>query len=207
MKLYTNPFSPNGRKVLCLAGYLGIDLEVQDTRLLKGDHKTESFLAMNPNGKIPVLEDGDFVLWESNAMLLYLAGNHPERGLLPADHRERCLVERWLFWQIAHFSPPMGRLMGERIFKRFRGIDTVDTVVIDAATRDLDVFCAVLDRQLADRPFVCGDAPTVADFAIGAWADTAPLVSYDYSAVPNLASWVTRVVALPGWVPTPPMPF
>lgn len=56
-------------------------------------------------------------------------------------------------------------------------------------------------------PSVCGLAPIVADFAIGAWADIAPLVSYDYSAVPNLASWVVRVAALPGWVPTPAMPF
>jgi glutathione S-transferase len=121
MKLHYATGSPNSRKVTSLIGYLGLAVDTQHVDLRKGEQRTEAFLARNPNGKVPVLEDGDLVLWESHAILVYLACKHPERGLLPEDARGRAEVERWMSWLQSYFSPTVGKVMQERVFKKLEG--------------------------------------------------------------------------------------
>ena len=92
MKLYNANLSPNALRVRAVANELGIALEVIDVDLRSGGNRTKEFLALNPNGKVPVLVDGDFVLWESRAINAYLATMKPESGLYPADIRKRAVV-------------------------------------------------------------------------------------------------------------------
>lgn len=101
MKLYDFPFSPNSRKVRAVAYELGIALETQRVDLLTGGQRSPEFLARNPNGRVPVLEDGDLILWESTAIIRYLAAGS---ALLPAARRTAAEVDRWTAWQLAHLG-------------------------------------------------------------------------------------------------------
>src|SRR5689334_875510 len=98
MKLHVFPPSPRAAKVLALAHHLGVDFEMAIVDLLSGGSQTPEFKKLNPNGKMPVLEDGDFVLWESNAILQYLASKRPDSGMFPTDPRRQADVARWQFW-------------------------------------------------------------------------------------------------------------
>ncbi|HYP89515.1 MAG TPA: glutathione S-transferase family protein, partial [Polyangiaceae bacterium] len=95
MKLYINAFSPNVRRVRLTAAVLGLKLEEQNIDFTKGDQKTPEYLALNPNGAVPMLVDDDFVLTESRAIMQYLAVKHPKNELLPLDERARADVTRW----------------------------------------------------------------------------------------------------------------
>ncbi|WP_373030715.1 glutathione S-transferase family protein, partial [Sulfitobacter sp.] len=96
MKLYNANFSPNALRVRAVALELGIDLEIIEVDIRGGDNRSVEFLSMNPNAKVPVLADGDFVIWESRAINSYLASKKPERGLYPDDPKARATVDQWL---------------------------------------------------------------------------------------------------------------
>jgi glutathione S-transferase len=98
MKLYINPTSPNVRRVRLTAAVLGLQLEEKKLDFAKGEQKNPEYLALNPNGAVPTLVDGDFVLTESRAIMQYLASKKPEMGLLPRDEQVRADVTRWQFW-------------------------------------------------------------------------------------------------------------
>ena len=95
MKLYNANFSPNALRVRAVAHELGVDLEIVQVDIRAGDNRAAEFLARNPNAKVPVLEDGNFVLWESRAICAYLAGLRPEAGLYPEGRKARSLVDQW----------------------------------------------------------------------------------------------------------------
>ena len=204
MKLHYSAVSPNSRKVTSLLGYLGLTVDMQSVDLRKGEQRTDAFLARNPNGKVPVLEDGDLVLWESHAILVYLGGLHPERGLLPADARGRAEVERWMSWLQSYLSPTVGKVMQERVFKKLQG-GTPDEAVLAQGTETFENLARILDRHLTGREFLCG-ALTIADFAVGAWAEAAPLCALGWGDYPAVTAWLDRVTRLPGWVPQPSVP-
>ncbi|HWN67864.1 MAG TPA: glutathione S-transferase family protein [Haliangium sp.] len=201
MKLHHFTHSPNSRKVTSLIGHLGLTLDMQHVNLRKGEQRTDAFLALNPNGKVPVLEDGDLVLWESHAILVYLASKHPQRGLLPGDPRGRAEVERWMSWLQSFFSPNVGKMTQERVFKKLQG-GTPDEAVLAQGTAAFESHARILDRHLAGREFLCG-ALTIADFALGPWAEAAPMCALGYGDYPAVAAWLERLARLPGWVPQP----
>ncbi len=105
MKLHVFPPSPRALKVLALARHLNYDFEIVLVDLFKGEQRAPGYAALNPNMRMPVLEDGDYKLWESNAILQYLAAKKPESGLWPADIRGQADVARWCNWESAHWSP------------------------------------------------------------------------------------------------------
>ena len=198
MKLHSLTFSPNGRKAESLIGYLGIDAEIHQVDMRAGETRSEAFLAMNPNGKIPVLDDDGFVIWESNAILTYLATKHPEKGLLPTGLRERSMVDRWLSWGAVHFGTATYSIINEKVLKPIFGGETNEARVAESM-KELARFSAVLDKQLAGKEYVCG-ALSLADFGIGTWAEVAPGLGFSFADYPNVAAWVERVTSLPGWV-------
>ena len=161
MKLYTNLFSPNARKVHAVASELGIELETQTLDLRAGEQRTPEYLALNPNGKVPTLVDGDTVLWESNAIMCYLAGKG-DTELWPKSEKLYDIL-LWMFWESNHLTSALNRLFFQKFFNR----DNPDQGVIDRATKDFRKYAEVLDAQLANNAHVTGDTLTLADFAIG----------------------------------------
>ena len=166
MKLYDFAFSPNSRKVRAVAYELGIPLDHHPVDLLNGAQHTPAFLALNPNGRVPVLDDDDFVLWESTAIMRYLAA---KRGgaLVPTSAAELANLDRWLSWQLAHLGPAMTKVAFERIVKPVTGQGGPDEAAIAEGTAEFEELSAILDAALDGREYVCGPL-SLADFALAA---------------------------------------
>jgi len=191
MKLYDFPFSPNCRKVRAVAYEVGVALEYVPVDLLRGESRTPAFLARNPNGRVPVLEDGDFVLWESTAIIRYLAAG---TALVPTARRALADVDRWIAWQLAHLQPAMSKVGFERIVKQLTRQGPPDQALIDAGTAEFATLTAVLDHALARKEYVAG-ALSIADFALAAHYSLAPPCGLDVARFERVESWLARVLA------------
>ena len=183
MKLYTNLFSPNARKVHAVAHELGIDLETQTVDLRAGEQRTPEYLALNPNGKVPTLVDGDTVLWESNAIMCYLAGKG-DTELWPKSAK-RYDILRWMFWESNHLTNARDRLFGQKFFSG----GNPDEQIIERATKDFRKYAEVLDAHLANNTYVTGDTLTLADFAIGVDFGYAVPLDLPLDGLDNIARW------------------
>jgi glutathione S-transferase len=194
MKLYQFPLSPNCQKVVALAHELGLPIELATLDLFKGEARTPAMLAKNPNGKLPILEDGDFVLWESTAMLTYMAGKAGRADLAPTTPRERAEVERWTSWQGAHFSPAIRKVAFERIVKRLAGLGAPDEAVVKAGIEEFATVASVLEQSLGTKEYVCGRL-TIADFALAPSAALTASCGLDLDPYPRAKAWLARMVA------------
>jgi glutathione S-transferase len=193
MQIYDFASSPNSRKVRALVYELDLHPTFVSLNVFKGEHKkSQELLAKNPNSKLPVLEDGDFSLWESNAILNYLAAQRPERGLSPIEPKRRADVERWLFWQTAHLAPPVTRVGTERFVKKLTKRGEPDQAIVDAGAAEFATACKVLDVALAGREYVAGEL-SVADFALWGYYALARLSDLDVAPYPQLSAWLTRI--------------
>lgn len=200
MKLYIFAGSQNSRKPMAIARYLGLDVELESPA--PGTHRSPEYMARNPNGKLPVLEDDGFYLWESNAIATYLADKDPEGKLIPADPKVRAEMDQWMFWQTAHFGPAVGKVSYERLLKPMFG-QVGDEAAAEKGAAEAQGLAKILDARLADRDFLCG-ALSVADFAVGPVVETALDASIDLSAFKNLGMWLGRLRELRGWTEVHP---
>jgi glutathione S-transferase len=195
MRVYDFAFSPNCRKVRAVAYELGMNLEYVHINLIKGESRTPAFLAKNPNGRVPLLEDGDLLLWESTAIMRYLVAKHGgQPSLLPTGIRELAEVDRWLAWQLAHLSPAIGKVAFERIVKKLTGQGAPDPAAIEAGTREFGTLTAVLDASLTGKEYVAGRL-SVADFALAAHYSIAESCGLDMRQHPRANAWLERVLA------------
>ncbi len=205
MKLYTNPISPNSRKARAVARHIGLDVDEIGVDLKGGEQKSEAFLKKNPNGMVPVLEDGDLTLFESNAIALYL-GDRPSSSLSLASPAERAEVVKWLSWEGWHLAHPVLDLAFERIIKGMVGAGPPDEAVVEKSLEGWARFGAVLDRELSGRTFVLGDDVSIADFCLGACFTFARPSELPLSGVPHVERWLGAMDELPAWRDTaPPM--
>ena len=156
MKLYNSNLSPNALRVRAVAKELDLPVEIIDVDLRKGENKAPEFLKINPNGKVPVLVDGDFVLWESRAINAYLAAKKPERDLYPADPKKRAIVDQWSYWQAIHLGPAMQRIVFERLIKPRFGMGEADEKAVESGMKELAQWLPVLDADLAGKEWVTG---------------------------------------------------
>lgn len=196
MKLYQVPFSPNSQKVVALAHEVGVVLEMRTVNVFQGEARSEEMLAKNPNGKLPILEDGDFVLWESNAILGYLATQANRADLAPTKPRERAEVDRWLAWHNAHFGPAISKVALERVVKKLGGLGAPDEVMVRRGTEEFATFARVLDQCLAGKEYLCGSL-TIADFALAPHAAAVESCGLDFTPYPRALAWRDRMVARP----------
>jgi len=198
MKLYSNPISPNGKRVCILAAELGAPVETANLDFARGENRAPDYLALNPMGKIPTAVDGDLVLWESAAILCYVAQTS-ERGasVFPREPKAQADVLRWLFWCSCHVDPYFTSLVVERFIKARRGLP-IDEAVCASAEQWLARFIPVLEQQLAGRDYVTG-AFSVADIALGCTLEMAPIVKYDLSPFPNVGGWLERLRSRESW--------
>lgn len=214
MKLYYFPLSSNARRAVMTAKLLKAPVELVLLNLAEGAHKKPDYLALNPNGKVPTLVDpgaspsgdGDFVLWESWAIMKYLCEKTPGNTLYPTELRARTDVDRWMFWAAAHFTPAIATLNYENMLKKMFGWGEPNPAFIEKAEADLKTFAAVLDKHLEGRTWICGNGISLADVAIAC-----PLMSTVPAKLPvtgfsHLQAWFARVQALDAWKETNPPP-
>jgi glutathione S-transferase len=199
MKLYYNPLSPNVRRVRLTAAVLGLELEEKLLDFSKGEHKTPEYLALNPNGAVPTLVDGDFVLTESRSIMQYLASKKPESGLLPRDETARADVTRWQFWDASHFSPQLGTLAFEKMIKGMIGMGEPDSAKINDALVNFRRFAAVLNQRLSGKQYVVGNGLTLADLTLGSSLMYAKQTEVPLAEFPNVEAWLARITVLDGW--------
>src|SRR5438046_7738677 len=157
IELYVFPPSPRAFKVMAVANHLGLDYEIRFVDLRKGDQKAPQYAALNPNMRMPTLKEGDYVLWESNTILQYLAAKRPESGLLPADEKARLDVTRWQFWDLGHWDPTCAVFIFENVVKPVvLKSGEPDSAAIAKATESFHRVAKVLEGQLNGKKFVTG---------------------------------------------------
>ncbi|MEW6281631.1 MAG: glutathione S-transferase family protein [Candidatus Eremiobacterota bacterium] len=204
MKLYSFPPSPNHRKVAATAMHLGLNLDFEMTDLSKGDQQKPEFLAMNPNGMIPTLKDGDFCMWESNAIMVYLCSKVPGNTLYPADPTVQADILRWMFWQAAHWGRACGILLYENFVKRmFTGMDP-DGAKVAEGTEMFHRYAKVLNDHLAGREWLVGSKPTLADFSVGCFLMYKDAAGFPMADYPVISAWYSRLEQLDAWKKTAP---
>jgi glutathione S-transferase len=194
MKLHQFPLSPNCQKVVALANEVGVALQTVTVDLFKGQSRVPELLAKNPNGKLPILEDGDFVLWESNAMLGYIAAKADRTDLAPTTPRERADVDRWLSWHNAHFGPAIGKVAFERVVKKLGGLGAPDEAIVQQGIAEFARVAAALDQSLGSKEYLCGRL-TIADFALAPYAALTESCGLDLGPFANAKRWVARMTA------------
>lgn len=207
MKLYFHPLSGNSRRVLLVAAHLDLPLERIVVDLTTGKQREASYLGINPNGRVPVLDDGGFVLWESRAIMVYLAEKTPGQTLLPTDPQGRADVNRWLFWCSAHMAPANTVLVQENFVKQRTGRGPPDPAEVARGEALVAQTAPVLDSHLAGRTWVAQERLTLADLSLAASFALAGPARLPLEGYANLRAWLGRVQELEAWQRTaPPMP-
>ena len=168
MKLYLFPPSSRVLAIVALKNHLALDCDVQPIDLGRGDQLTAQYLALNPNKKMPTLEDNGFVLWESNAILFYMAAKHPDSGLWPPDLQGQADVLRWLAWESAHWdAESCGMVAYEKASKFVLGLGPPDPAFIARGEQNFARFASALNDSLRGKTWLIGERLTIADFSVG----------------------------------------
>ena len=207
MKLYGFTPSPNTWKVRALAAHLGLALDYEYLDLLKGASHTPAFLAVNPTGRTPALVDGDFKLWESNAIMQYLASQKPNT-LWPDNARTRADIMRWQSWQLQHWSKEACEpLTFQRLVKKILNLGPPEPAVVEKATECFHREARVLDTHLSKQRYVAGSELTLADLSVAASIAHSKEAAMPLEPYQNVRDWFGRVAALPAWRQTAPEPL
>jgi glutathione S-transferase len=199
MQLHTFVGSPNSRKVEAVVSHLGLDVRVVNHDFRGGELSTSTYRALNPNGMVPVLVDGDFTLWESNAIMQYLADVAGNDALFPRAARARADVVRWQFWEAAHFNKAFGILAFETVARPRLGLGAANAALVDAMRTELARFAPVLERHLADRTYLVGDGITIADYSMLPLESYREAVPFDWSPYRHVNAYFDRMRESEHW--------
>jgi glutathione S-transferase len=198
LKLYDAPISGNCQKVRLMLSILGVEYEKIPVSLPDGEQKTPEYLAINPVGKVPAIDDDGVQIWDSQAILVYLAGKYGNADWYPDDAEGRGHVQKWLALAANEMfnGPAIARAM--IIFKR-EGDQSVPKKAAEATL-------SILNGWLENHEWLACDRPTIADIAVYPYAALAWEGNVDMSAYPAMNAWIKRVEALPGYVGMKNMP-
>jgi len=200
MKLYL--FLPSSRAlgIVALKNHLALDCEVQAVDLGHGDQLTPEYVALNPNREMPTLEDDGFVVWESNAILFYMAAKLPGSGLWPSEVKCQADVLRWLAWESAHWdAESVGMVAYEKTSKAVLGRGPPDPAFIARGEQNFARFAAVLNDALRGKTWLMGEQLTIADFSIGALVPSAERMGLPVGKFSEILRWYQGLAALPAW--------
>jgi glutathione S-transferase len=195
IRLYTTLLSGHGHRVKLFLTLLDLPFEVVELDMKAGDNRKPEYLALNPFGQVPTIQDGDITLFDSNAILVYLAKRYGDASWLPDDPPGAAAVQRWLSLaagQVA-YGPCTARLV--TVF----GAPHDHEAAKQIAVKLFDV----LDRELANKPFAAGNHVTIADIAAHTYIAHAPEGGVSLDPYPNIRAWLRRVEALPRFVAMP----
>lgn len=172
---------------------VGVPYEAVPVNMRAKDHKKPEFLRMNPNGKVPVLKDGDFVLWESMAINFYLAEKY-KPALLGADLQEKAEVLKWSFWALVEYQTPIIEAFIQKVFvpEAHR-----DHAIIAKSLEKIAPLNQLLEQQLTGRDYLVGSSFSLADINVASVAKLCPMIGADLSQFPAIQSWVNRLMERP----------
>ena len=192
IKLHRFSLSGHSHRIELFLSLLGLPVELIDVDLAAGAHKAPAYLRMNPFGQVPVIEDGEVTLADSNAILVYLAGKYGNDSWLPRDPLGAARVQRWLSVAagMLAFGPAAAR-----VAVLFKAPFNPDEVKGRA-----DMLFAVMEKELQTSPFLVGGTPTIADIANYTYSAHAPEGGVSLSPYPRLRAWLARIEALPRFV-------
>lgn len=193
IKLYRYPLSGHSHRVELFLSLLGLPTELIDVDLAAGAQKAPAYLAMNPFGQVPVIQDGEVTLADSNAILVYLASKYADEHWLPREPARAAAVQRWLSVAagLVAFGPAAARLITV-----FQATFNADEVIGRA-----NGLFAVMEKELQKSAFLVGEVPTIADVANYSYIAHAPEGNISLTPYPHLRSWLARIEALPRFVP------
>ena len=194
VKIWGRKNSINVMKVLWACDEMGVAYDRVDLGGAFGGNREPEYLAMNPNARVPTIEDQELVLWESNAIVRYLAATYGNPGLLPADNQARWSAEQWMDWQQTTLHPPATKLFWELI--RTAPEDR-DLEGIEGARKSCGEAWTLLDETLAKRDFLAGAEFSMADIPLGAAAFRWFAFDVDRPATPNVRAWYERLCQRP----------
>ncbi len=196
--LHRFALSGHCHRVELLLSLLGLPVSLVDVDLAGGEQKREPFLRKNAFGQVPVIEDGEVVLADSNAILVYLATRYDQAGRwLPGDPEGRSQVQRWLSVAAGPLAHGPGAARIARVFRR--------TEVV-AAQETANKLFEVMEKEVATRDWLAGPEPTLADVALYAYTARAPEGGVSLEPYPAIRRWLARVEALPRFVAMPAVP-
>lgn len=205
--LYSTPLSANGRKALAVSLQLGLDPKVVVVNVYKGEGRASDYLTVNPQGKVPSLVDGSLMLWESNAILQYLAEAYGGYKLWSQDPKRRADLSRWLFWESSHWQPTLSNVMRPVVAQKLHLAPASPKARADWSDAAFQSLAELLDIQLSDRPFIGGVELTIADFSIAGMMTYARASDFPFDVYPNIGKWYARIEALPAWQQTATKPW
>ena len=188
--------SINVQKVLWCCSELGLAYERIDAGGSYGVSNTPEYSAMNPNGLVPTIRDDDFVLWESNVIVRYLAAKHGQATLYPGDFKERAEAERWMDWQVT----TLWAALRPMFFGYVRTPpEQRDAPALAAAQRSSEQALAILDRYLKGRTFVAGEHFTMGDIPVGISVYRWTALPVQRPDFPNVMRWYKALTERPGF--------
>ena len=203
LKIWGRLTSVNVQKVVWCADELGLKYERIEAGGKYGIVNTPEYLAMNPNALVPVIEDDGFFLWESNAIVRYLAARYGDGALWPTDIHIRADADRWMDWQAVSLNPSIGPAFVQLIRT---APEKRDAAVIDHARSEVEKKLGVLDAQLATREYIAGSAFTMGDIPVACSVDRWYKLPLARESHPHVERWyamlrsrksAAQVVALP----------
>ncbi len=193
LKLYSHDISGNAYKVRLMLSLLGLPHEVVAVDLMKGEHKQAEFLSLNPAGQIPVLVDGDTVLADAQAILVYLARQYGGDQWLPIEAEALARVVRWL-------SITAGEIRQGPESARLHHLLKMKSINIERANQKAAHIMALVEQHLTDHEWLALERPTIADVAAFPYLALSPDGQIALQDYPHIMSWIDRVKRLPGFV-------
>ena len=205
LKIWGRANSINVQKAMWAVGELGVPHERIDAGGAFGGLNTDEFRAMNPNARIPVIDDDGAIVWESHTIVRYLAAKYGAGSLWPADPGTRSLSDRWMDWTLADLQPAF---VGGVFWNFYRTPEAQRNwpLIRQGIARSAILF-KLLDRHLADKPFIAGDVLTVGDIAAGAQLYRYFELEIDRPAIPNVEAWYARLSERPAYREHVMVPF
>ena len=194
LKIWGRMSSINVKKVVWTAQELGLDFERHEAGGVHGVVKTPAYMALNPNSQIPVMEDDDYVLWESNVITRYLCAKHSTGNLYPSDLQQRFDAERWMEWQQTTVNPASRNGFWHLI--RLPA-DQRDPALVAQSNAAVEPLMAMLDAHLATRSFLVGERFTMADIPLGCEVQRWFGLPQERQPRPHVERWFAALLARP----------
>lgn len=191
--LYHFPYSQHARRVVSLLEEAKIPYDIRNVAMMEGEHMLPEFLQINPNHKIPVLDDDGFRLTESNAILRYLCNKHKLSSWYPDDIQSRALVDQWLDWNQTRLAQVVVDIVLNKVFMAPNG----DAEALARGEQQLPELLEILSKALSTQHYITGDQPTIADLSIA--SNIFHLGFAEIMPQGKTAEWYSRIEGIQGF--------